>query len=240
MKGVILTINPDVCLVDITHEIEPQNTLQGSIVLAKTVAFLPPATIVVAVVDPGVGTERGIVCAESGGRRFVAPDNGLLTGVLRNQPLEHAVRITAEQHFRHPVSSTFHARDIMAAVAAHLSLGVAIGNLGPSVERLVELTWPEPRRTERQVEGEVLYSDRFGNVVTNVPRELLQDVAAEAAQVAFSGQTLCGIRRTYGHVGGGEGVALFDSSDLLEIAVRDGDAADRFHLRPGDRIVVTW
>ena len=240
MKGVILTINPTVQIVDVTHQIEPQNVRQGSLVLAQAAEWFPTGTIFVGVVDPGVGTERDIVCAEIDGRLFVAPDNGLLSTLGRKHGVARAVKVTRKQYFRQPVSGTFHGRDIMAPVAAHLSIGVPMDELGPPVADLVELSWPEPRRTERRVEGEVLYADHFGNVVTNVPREMLEDAPAGSVRVCGADQTFHGIRCTYAQVGVGEGAVLFGSSGLLEIAVREGSAAERFGLHSGDRVVVRW
>jgi len=240
LKGVLLGINPRAHLVDLTHEIEPQNVRQGSLVLAQAAPWFPPGTVHLAVVDPGVGTPRAIVCASIGGQMFVAPDNGLLTAVARQQPVDRAVRVTESAFFHHPVCNTFHARDIMAPVAAHLSLGLPMRKLGPPVACLEQWPWPTPRCEAQRVQGEVLYTDRFGNVVTNIPRGLLEHAPDESVQVSCGGHTVGGMRRTYADVGVGEGVALFGSSDLLEIAVRNGSAAQQFRLSIGDPVAVVW
>lgn len=247
MKGAILAINPTVQLVDITHTIGPQQVRQAAIVLADTTPLFPPETIHVAVVDPGVGTSRAIVYVEIGQQRFVCPDNGLLGRLLQRDSLaEHRlpskiVRIVSKQFFRQPVAPTFHGRDIMAPVAAHLSLGVAPEELGPSVESLEALEWPGAVKVANRIEGEVVAVDSFGNLVTNIVRDQLEGVPTDTEVGIFCEEhETRGIFTTYADQPAMTLIALIGSNDQLELAIVDDNAAAMLGAQVGAKVEVRW
>ena len=179
MKAVVLSVNREAILVDITHSIPPQDIRQGALVLEDVARRFPAHTIHVAVVDPGVGAGRAIVAARFATHCYVAPDNGLLSRVAARAAADQIVALTNRSYWLAEVSSTFHGRDIMAPVAAHLSLGVAPDRLGDLRETLVPLDWPEPRRQPRRVVGSVQSIDSFGNLTSNIAAELLREAAGD-------------------------------------------------------------
>ena len=241
MKGVILSVNPTATLVDVTHQIRPQDVHQGALVLDDVTGRFPAGTIHVAVVDPGVGTQRAIVYARIGEHHFVAPDNGLLWRLARRTGPSMLIQVTEPQYWLHPVSSTFHGRDIMAPVAARLSLGLEPRKLGPPLESLVSLDWPEPVVSVGKIEGQILDVDLFGNLISNVDAEMLAGIPEDGSpQVAFGNRKLKGIDRTYGQRPSGSLVALIGSTGRLELAVVNGNAAEMLNARIGDPVTVQW
>jgi len=239
MKGVIYSINPTATVVDITHHVPPQNVRLGAIVLAEASRWFPEGTIHVAVVDPGVGTDRAIVYAEAGRQHFIAPDNGLLTRVLARSAPARLVRLERPEYWLRAVSSTFHGRDIMAPVAARLSLGLDPGELGSAIEKLALLPWPEPVCAPGRIAGEVVEVDPFGNLITNIEREHLEQFAPLCdAAVHVGRHQVEAVVSTYGDRQAGELVALVGSSGLLEVAVVAGNAAERLQLGEGAEVIV--
>lgn len=259
MKGVILGIAPHARLVDVSHEIAPQNVHQAAYVLDTSYPFFPSRTVHLVVVDPGVGSHRRAIAVSSRVGRFVAPDNGVLSRVLAREEVEMVVELT-EARYRLPlVSDTFHGRDIFAPAAAHLAVGVPMTDLGPVVADPVTVSLPGLTIGAEGVVGEVLHVDRFGNAVTNICRLSWRDallsldpespVTGEAGPVSFSapkarvsvgGRVIAGVHRTYAEVGLGEAVALVGSSGHLEIGIRSGNAALGLGLEPGMRVVVRY
>ena len=234
MKGVILSICREVDLIDITHAIAPQCVREGAVVLADTTPRFPPGTIHVAVVDPGVGTSRRLVYAEIGGQRYLAPDNGLLTLLTRRTLPERLVALENRAYWLPQTSRTFHGRDILAPVAAHLARSIDAFDLGPQVDTLVTLDWAQPVKSGADIRGEVLYVDSFGNLITNISRD---DVASlgDLARVAVEcgARTIFGLVSTYGAALTGETIALFDSQSRLEIAVASGNASRQLGVQAG-------
>lgn len=236
MKGVILQINPKVTLVDVTHDIAPHDILHGAFVLRQTLPYYPERTIFVAVVDPGVGTSRRIVVAQYSTRLVVAPDNGLLTLLHRNAELQAIRTVENRQFFNNGVSNTFHGRDIMAPVAAHLSRGVPLEHLGPPADHMEILDLPRPtRRSDGTIDGQVTFIDHFGNLVTNISSVDLSAsmINRRHLEVTVGAYHVGPIRSTYGEVNRGEPLALFDSSHMLEIAVNQGNAATALGVERG-------
>jgi len=226
MKGVILSVCREVDLIDITHAIGPQNIREGAFVLADTTPRFPPGTIHVAVVDPGVGTSRRLIYAEIGQQRFVAPDNGLVSFLIHQTPPNRIIALENRDYWLPETSHTFHGRDILAPVAAHLALGVDPGLLGPSLDACVILDAAQPLKSASDVTGEVQYVDSFGNLITNMTREDLSALGDMARlTVECQGRTIHGLIPIYGAAMPGEVVALFDSQGRLEIAVAGGNAA---------------
>ncbi len=258
MKGVILGIAPQARLIDLTHAIAPQNVLEASLRLATACPYFPTGTIHLVVVDPGVGSERAAVVVETETYRFVAPDNGVLTAPLRRTPAQRIVRLgeAARAYYRHPVSATFHGRDLFAPIAAHLAAGVSLEALEDRdvSATLIELPIPEPQAEREagqraQLRLHVLYTDRFGNLITDLTPERwaawLQEVApgqeaapTAQAEIEIGAARWQGIMRTFAEVAPGSPLAYWGSAGYLEIAVRDGNAARTFGLTSGDTLLV--
>ncbi len=231
VKGVILGIAPDVRVVDVTHDIEPHNILHGAFILRHIWPWYPPGTIHVVVVDPGVGSDRRIILGRYAGRYAVAPDNGLITLVHRDIPAEAVHVVENRRYFMPEPAATFHGRDIMAPVAAHLARGVKPVEFGGATDRLEVL--PVAHRAEatrRGLSGRVLYRDRFGTLVTNVGQDQLVGPQGSQRQweVLVNGTSIGQVRSTFADVPSGDAVAVIGSTGLLEIAVNQGSAAERF------------
>ena len=240
MKASIYSLAPQANVVDVTHSIAAQDIQQGALVLADTAFYFPAGTIHVAVVDPGVGTQRAIVAAQIDEHWFVAPDNGLLTGVANGREITALRRAENARLWRHPVSSTFHGRDIMAPVAAHLSLGVAPQEIGPSHEDLARIDWPACEIDEKQITGQVIFIDSFGNLVTNIFRTDLKNwQRGRDCTIRCGKHALDNTSTTYAARPAGEIVALLGSSERLEIAVVAGNAAVKLSVDRGEQVTVT-
>jgi S-adenosyl-L-methionine hydrolase (adenosine-forming) len=225
MKGVILGICPLARLVDLTHELPPQDVQAGQLALAAAAGFFPPGTIHLAVVDPGVGSARRPLALAAGERYFVGPDNGLFTFALDHAGWR-AVALDSEEHRLPDVSRTFHGRDIFAPAAGHLASGVPLERLGLEVPDPVRLPLPAARRGPDGVLGEVLDIDHFGNLVTSVTAEDLRSLEARGGvAVEVAGRCLRGAVAAYAAVEPGQAGALIGSVGRLEIFVRGGSAA---------------
>ena len=241
MKGIILGINPDARIVDLTHAIPPGNVRAGAFALMVSCRHFPPESIHVVVVDPGVGSSRKIVCVRAGDQVFLAPDNGILSWVLARRKMQDVRSVENEKYFLDEVSMTFHGRDIFAPVAAHLSLGVPLAEVGPAMKSddLVTINFPRPRRErDHTVRGEIIYVDRFGNCVTNVAPEDLVDVDPQRAWIETSTVGVEGLSESYAQVMRGRPLGLLGSSGFLEIAVSGDDASRRFGIKVGDAVTV--
>jgi S-adenosylmethionine hydrolase len=241
MRGVLLSIAPRATIVDITHSIPPQDIRQGARVLADVAPHFPAGTVHVAVVDPGVGTDRDIMCVETMGMRFVLPNNGLITQLVECETPAAIHRLTSREHFAPKVSSTFHGRDIMAPVAAHLLNGVSPDELGPAldVDDLVRLRLPRPNIQGESLVGEIVSIDGFGNLVSNVSAELLRETfGEESIAVDCRPFFAVDVGKTYGQVEVGAAIALIGSSGWLEVAIRDGNAAKEGGVAAGNTIRV--
>lgn len=239
MKGILYGINPDARIVDLSHETGPHDIFEASVFLANTLPFFPPGTIHLAVVDPGVGSERRPIALRAGNQILVCPDNGLPTMLLRDYPLQEAYIISNPHVMRDTISATFHGRDIFAPAAAHLSLGMALDELGEEIDVITTLNAPQPEVAEARIMGEVIHIDRFGNLITNIHQKLLGGRTPLAVQVSnrrLSG----GIHRTYSEVAHGTPLALFGSSGYLEIAVNGGSAQVALHLDRGDPVSIEF
>jgi S-adenosylmethionine hydrolase len=228
IKGVILSLNPEAVLVDLTHEVPPQDIIAGSFLLSEATPYFPPGTIHLAVVDPGVGTPRRALAFRAREQFWVGPDNGLFHLVFRESPPLDLVSLENSEYFRGSVSRTFQGRDIFAPVAAHLSLGTPLHAFGPPATDPIALPWPEPSFTPEAVRGEIVYVDGFGNLISNIRGSDLTVWLAEKSHVIILGSlTVKGLSRTYGDVAAGEYLALVGSHGYLEIACAQGNAARR-------------
>lgn len=241
LKGMILSINPCANIIDITHDIPHQDIREGAVVLDDITRIFPDETTHVAIVDPGVGTERDIVFARIGQHNYIAPDNGLLSRLATKEQPSRLIRLENERYWADTVSSTFHGRDIMAPVAAHISLGIDPVELGPEHESLTKLDWPTAVRRHDRVEGIVLKIDTFGNLITNISADMLIDHPTdERACVICSIYETWGIYQAYGDHPNGTLVAVIDSTERLELAVVGESAAERLGIQVGMPVVVAW
>lgn len=236
LKGALLSVNPRARLVDLTHEVPPQEVREGSRILAAALPYFPAGTVFVAVVDPGVGTEREILGVETDRHVLLAPDNGLL-GFLEPRA-RRVVRIRESKYFLKPVSQTFHGRDIFAPVAGHLSRGVDLAKFGPAVRRMTALEEAAPTvAADGALRGEVVSIDRFGNLITNIPGDLLPD--ARRVRITVGRRVVRSLSRSYADVRKGNLLALVGSTGHLEISVNQGSARTAAGIRRGDRVLVT-
>lgn len=233
MKGVILGIAPQARIVDITHQIAPQDVRAAAFVLAGALPYFPADAVHLVVVDPGVGSARRPIAVQSGPTRFVGPDNGVFTPALTaGQPL--VVQLENQQYWRPAVSRTFHGRDIFAPVAAHLAAGAPLAALGAPVRDPVLLESAEPVRLANGVlRGQIVHADRFGNLISNIPAGWL---AGQEWTVHIAGQSLVGVQPAYASVPEGQMLALVTSNDTLEVAVRGGSAAEMLAVAAGEPI----
>ena len=225
MKGVMLGVCPEARLVDLTHDIAPQDVLEAAMALESATRFFPEGTVHLAVVDPEVGGSRHPIAARAGGHLFVGPDNGLFTFALeRAGPDRVVVRLEAPQYRLTPLSRTFHGRDLFAPAAAHLAAGLALERLGPRLADPVLLPLPRARRDGNMVVGEVLVADRFGNLVTSVTDKDIQILGGPTA-IEVGSRNLGRLRESYVDGTTAEPAAIIGSAGRLEIFVRDGSAA---------------
>jgi S-adenosylmethionine hydrolase len=237
MKGVALSICPDAQLVDLTHEIAPQQIDAAVLQLDASYRFFPPGTVFLCVIDPGVGSERRALAIDADGYRFVGPDNGLFSTVLARASSWRAVEVVNPRYALPDVSRTFEGRDRFAPAAAWLAQGLALEALGPAVNTIGTRHMAAPVLDGNAIDGEVVAIDHFGNLITNVTRA---DVAALAApyEVGVAGRRVPHVVSTYAEAPVGFACVLFGSSDRLEIAVRNGSAASRFGVGVGAAVNV--
>ncbi|HWB09996.1 MAG TPA: SAM-dependent chlorinase/fluorinase [Pirellulales bacterium] len=241
MKGVILSINPDAQIVDITHAVRAQDVAEGALVLEQFSPWFPPGTIHVAVIDPGVGSARRIVYAEIGEQRYVAPDNGLLSRLARRREPSRIFALDNSAFWLSPVSATFHGRDIMAPVAARLSRGLDALQLGSRIEELVSLNWPEVVILPRTIRGSVELIDSFGNLITDITESMLDGAPRdESVRITCDEHETLGIFRTYSDQPPATLVALVGSSGRLELAIVGENAAAMLGIRTGTPVTVSW
>lgn len=226
MKAVALDVCPQLSFVDITHDIPPQDVLTGALELASAYRYFPAATIFLVVVDPGVGSSRRAIAVDAGKYRFVGPDNGVLSIVLREIPPRQLVELTEPRYARSTISHTFEGRDRFAPAAAWLASGVHVPDLGTAIADFARLAIPEASRHDSGVRGEVLRVDRFGNLITNITSAMLLDqTRSGTATVSICGEQGIPMVSTYSDVPSGTLCAVIGSSDFLEVAVNGGNAA---------------
>jgi S-adenosylmethionine hydrolase len=244
MKGVIMGINPQVIVVDVSHSIEPQNVAQGAFVLSTICPYFPDGTIHVGLVDPQVGSQRRAIILKTQRAVYVAPDNGILSQIVHDAspegwhstatipPQLQAFEIVNPRFWRHPVSSTFHGRDIFAPVAAHISTGVPLKEFGEAIDSIDLFPPPQPEVLEGGgLVGHVLHIDHFGNVITDIQRK---DICTEKLHLEVAGRQIESLSQTYDEADAL--LALIGSSGRLEIAFKQGSAARFLGIKIGDRV----
>lgn len=239
MKGAIARISPMLKVIDLTHQIPPQNIAAGSFCLMNSISYFPPETVHVAVVDPGVGSQRRGIAVQLTGGFLVGPDNGLFSGVLSISQAIIAVELTNAVYWRtENPSTTFHGRDIFAPVGAHLASGVTIEQLGKQIEpeSLVKLSIPEYKIKERVITGSIQYIDYFGNLVTNIPATAVEgkswSVMVKEVKISRG--------KTYSDGSIGEIIALVGSHNWVEIAVNNSSAKEKLQADWGDLVEIVF
>lgn len=240
MKGVILTINPMAAIVDITHEIPPQDIEAGAFTLLTCYRDFPEGTIHVAVVDPGVGSSRRAIVVRAGSYYLVGPDNGLFSYIYDREPACEVFHVTASEYFRPSPSSTFHGRDVFAPVAAALSTGIGPEALGPQITDFVRLAPLSPTRDDAgQLHGRIIHIDHFGNCITNFTHADLRD--SNSAKLIVNGRVIETFRKffTDEHGSPEEIFAIWGSAGFLEIAVNRSSAAELLTAKRGDAVIVS-
>ena len=239
MKASILSIAPSATIVDLTHAISPQNIAEGAFILQDFAWRFPSNSIHVAVVDPGVGSERGIIYLRAGNQQFIAPDNGLLSVVADSQPPEQIIEVTNQDYWIHPVSATFHGRDIMSPVAAHVLSGVAPTDLGRSVKSWTNLPISPIELQTSLIQCTVIRADSFGNLLTNATLEHLQSMDSDPTELVIetpNGALPVKLVRTYSDAKPGDFVVLIGSNGHLEVSVVNGNAARQLNWNSGQRL----
>jgi len=249
MKGVILEINPGATVVDISHSIDPQNIRQGAFVFSTAYPYFPQDTVHLVVVDPGVGGPRRAIIVETNNAIFVAPDNGVLSHVVQASvrkrvtkptlmklpPELQAFEITNPKYWHHPVSSTFHGRDIFAPVAGHISLGIPLNEMGKPIASVNVFPLPRPcTDAAGNLIGHILHIDHFGNLITDITS---QDLPSGKFHIEVAGHRIASLSQSYEPAR--ELLALIGSSGRLEIALKDGSAARLLGLKVGDELQIT-
>jgi S-adenosylmethionine hydrolase len=242
MKGVILSVNSNARIVDITHGVPAHDILAGAMALQSSCSYFPEGTVHVAVVDPGVGSSRRPLLAVSNRYAFVGPDNGLLSPLIQSQKGVQVFHLTEEAFFLKPVSQTFHGRDIFAPVAAWLSRGKVPDSFGKPIEDWIRLDWPSPQRSGEILRGTVLRIDHFGNLITNIsPQDLSsQGKLGHALEILIGKHTIRRVCASYAEATAGEPFAIMGSAGLLEISVRQASAAALLGIRPQQEFEVRF
>ena len=242
MKGVLLSICPGAQVVDITHEVAPQEVLEGAFILAQAAWCFPKGTVHVAVVDPGVGGDRKVLAARIDGQYFLAPDNGLLSFAAANRSLEELVAVRNVDFLPPPgAPMTFHGRDVFAPLAGHILNGLDIRRLGPQPQTYKLLDLAEPGLDGDDLVGQVIYIDRFGNLISNIPAATVshQWPNLDGLRLTCAGRDAGTLQGTYSFVPPGEPLAVFNSMGLVEVAVNLGLARDHFNAAIGSEIRIT-
>ncbi len=240
MKGVIHNIAPETHLIDISHDIRPQNIPEAALILSRSAPFFPTGTIHLVVVDPGVGTDRRPIGVQLGGQYFIGPDNGVISMLLKLVEASNLkvsfVHLNKPGFWLPQVSDVFHGRDIFAPCAAHLAIGITLDELGERITDIIRLEFPEPILKKYGYTGDVIHIDHFGNISSNIRIEHLQ--GKKVLNVHLCGCEINRIVKTFGEGNQGELVALFGSTGNLIVSVVNGSAAERLQANVGDMFEV--
>ena len=240
MKGVILKLNPEVRIVDITHDVMPFDILDAALVIGQVYSIFPPKTIHVVVVDPGVGSARRPILVTGDQHYYVAPDNGVLSMVYEREPKVTVRHIQAEHYFLNPMSHTFHGRDVFAPVAAWLSKNWQTPSFGDEVTDYVRFTMPKPKVAGSTIKGVVLKVDNFGNLITNLtPEDVPQVISGGKFKITAGGRDIDKLSQTYSYGAPGEVVAVIGSSGFLEISVNKGNASKSLNMQRGAEVIIS-
>ncbi len=237
MKGVILGINPDAKIVDLTHNIEPQNIKQAAFALMNSFDFFPKGSIFNCVVDPGVGSQRDAIVLKADDKYLVGPNNGIFSYILDRHKLQYAVKISNQKFLLENISNTFHGRDVFAPVSGHLSKGTDIKELGElaDISEIIRLSNLKVERISKTYyQAEIICKDRFGNLISTADRVFCDKLKKESENLLFkiADLSINGISNTYSDVGEGAALVYIGSSGFLEVGIRNGSFADQYKKHP--------
>lgn len=240
MKAVILSISPDVTIIDVTHEIEKFNIRMGAFVLASAVSYFPKGAVHVAVVDPGVGTRRRALLVQTPQGFLMGPDNGILALAARRQGVKSVHEITNRKFMLPSISRTFQGIDLFAPAAAHLANGTPPAKFGPRIHKIVDPQFAEIVKKKDSLVGEVIHVDGFGNIITNIGKTDLEPLDIKNMVEVRLGTTKLKLKfcKAYAEVGTGSPLAIVGSHDFLEIALNRGNVAKRFEIKIGDTVTL--
>jgi len=240
MKGVILSINPQCTLIDITHQVSPHDIQEGALVLASCYSYFPKGTIHLSVVDPGVGGIRKPILLFTQNYFFVGPDNGLFTLIAQREKVKKVIILTEQKYFLSKVSTTFQGRDIFAPVAAHLSLGVRPNAFGYEIDSVKKLGFETPVVKEGKLLGKIVHIDNFGNLVSNIDEKIfVRFTMGHPYVISVGKRKIHCLGKGYWEGKPGAPVALFGSSGFLEISINKGNAQKTLKVKRGDRVIVS-
>lgn len=238
LKAVLISIAPDARLIDVSHQIPPQDIMAGAWVVRNTAMLYPPDSVHLVVVDPGVGTARKPVALRINDQYFVGPDNGIFSLIADSHNYQ-AVELTNPDYWLPNPSRTFHGRDVFAPVAAHLSRGVPLNDLGKPSEQLETYRWAVPISDKDGIQGWIVHIDHFGNLISNIPEKMIREAAAVADLKIYVGNTILEeIVDTFGDVEEGEPAAYIGSSGVLEVAINKGSARQMLGVEKGAQISI--
>lgn len=241
LKGVILSINRTAAIVDLTHSIRPQDIHQAAVIIHENYRYFPEGSVHLCIVDPGVGTDRKIIAVRAYNQFFVGPDNGVFSKFLTADQPVAIYQVTNRSQFLGKISKTFHGRDIIAPIAARISSGISIDTVGPQLgqEDCVTILFRKPEFINNRLLGEIESVDRFGNLITNIVRDDLKPFnGLENLQILLKSHVIIFNEGSYGDSAENRAAALLNSSERLEICVRNGSAADQLHAQVGEQVVV--
>ncbi|QDT62876.1 SAM hydrolase/SAM-dependent halogenase family protein [Calycomorphotria hydatis] len=239
MKGVLLARSPSARLIDVTHQLPPQDVTAAALLMEELYPPFPTGTVHLAVIDPGVGSNRTMLAAQAHGQYFVAPNNGLLSFVMKSDPGFEAVMIENRNLFRDDVSQTFHGRDIMAPIAAELANGRPLSEIGPVCEAPVLLDEITPEVSGEKISGRIIRIDHFGNLITNIRESDISHSVSTKFVITSGDLMLQGLSSSYASHQPDEALAIIGSSGRLEVAVNQGNAAKVLNLGIGDEVMIT-
>ena len=242
VKGVILSVNPAAQLIDITHQIPPQDIEEAAFTLLASYRSFQKGTIHLAVVDPEVGSARRAILARAGDYYFVGPDNGIFSYIFDREPVRQIIHITGQEYFRHPISSTFHGRDVFAPVAAELSRGVPLDSFGQEIRDEVRLKTLSPEVTKKgKLKGRLIHVDHFGNCVTNLDRQSFNGLEEQRVVLVVNGKKTQSVQSSYSEaVSKHKLFAIWGSAGFLEISARNRSAAKLLKAKRGDAVAVEF
>jgi len=241
MKGVMLTINPDARIVDITHQVPAGSIREGGSIIKEAYQYFPSGTVHLAVIDPGVGGKRRPIAVLADNHLFVGPDNGLFWPIIETRERTEVIHLSEKRYWMREISPTFHGRDIFAPVASHLSKGVDPFLLGEKIDNPTTIAVPLPHKENSDLVGEIIRADHFGNLVTNISRDHLSPfLQPKGISIKVGSLVLQKLSTTYSDVSEGEPLALIGSSNLLEIAINRGDAAHNLdqECKVGTKVII--
>jgi len=245
MKGVILSINPLAKIIDLTHQIDPQDIVQAAYTIKSSYKYFPKGTIHVLVVDPGVGSSRSVIALEKDGHIFLAPDNGLLALLINSKKDNFIISVDNSKYFLKNISRTFHGRDIFAPVAAHMTNGVKLHEIGSPIdgEKLTQIKMPVPHTLSGGgIKGSVIFIDRFGNLITNIDADLIEKNINQKKnsdiKIILGNKIIHGLSNNYKSVNIQSSLAIIGSKGYLEISVNYGNAKQYFKAQKGDKVII--